>query len=667
MDIIVAKNAGFCFGVKRAIDIVFETIKNKNGDIYTLGPIIHNKQMVDKLRDMGVNVIEDIDLIDKGNVVIRSHGVSPDVYRNQKISIGNINLIDATCPYVKRIHNTVKKYHDKGYEIIILGDSNHPEVIGINGWCNNQANIISSIDDITENINCIKKACVVAQTTLNKNLWGQLLPDITSRIKDIVVFNTICNATEKRQTEADYISKEADVVFVIGGKNSSNTKKLYQICKRNCTQTYLIETVNEINFNNINSKSVVGITAGASTPDWIIREVINKMSEEIKNEQMSVLDEEVINLYEGDIVKGNVLRVDQDQVIVNIGYKFDGVIPKNEILLSDDQQLSELFKEGDSFNVYIKKVDEKANTVILSKKRIDIENAWNKLQQAYDSNQTLIGKVSSIVKGGLLLNIDGIEVFMPGSHVDIKFIKDFNGFMGKDFEVKIIEIDKSKNKVIASRKAVLEQAIEEKKEEIFSTIKVDSVIKGKVKSFTNFGAFIDIGGIDGLIHISDLSWGRIKHPSEVLSIGDEIDVKVLDFDKEKEKISLGYKQTLPDPWEYVDKKYPVGSIIDGKVVRIASFGAFVELEPGVDALLHISQISDKRIEKVEDALKVGDQVKAKVMEVNKKDKRISLSIKETIERQTPKNNKSGNNKDKFQKEEMRISIKEMLPDLDIEK
>jgi len=690
LKIIVARNAGFCFGVRRAVNSVYENL-NRGDALYTLGPIIHNPSVVETLKKKGVSVAEQIDDIPGGTVIIRSHGIGRSTYN--KIINKGLHYIDATCPYVKRIHSLVERYHERGYQIIIVGEKHHPEVVGINGWCNDTAYIVNSQKDAI-NLPNLDKACIVAQTTITRQKWDEVLEEVKKKVKNLEIFNTICSTTAERQQEAESIAKSVDVMWVVGGKNSSNTMKLYSICKAHCPQTFVIEAAKDINVNVIGPQDVVGITAGASTPDWIIKEVIEKMNEleqkfqetagenaprseqsennsgqELTTEKTEItgkeetsmedFEETMVTLTPGQTVKGTILSLNESEAIVNIGYKSDGILPAQEVTLDDNQKLSDIFKPGDEIEVEVVKVNDGEGNVILSRKSVERKEIWKEIEEGFKSGKEFKGVCVEAVKGGVIAKINGIRAFVPASQLSTQFVEDLNKFVGNTLRLRIIELEKRRKRVVASQRIILEEEAQKKQEELWNSIKEGQKITGVVKRLTNFGAFVDIGGIDGLIHISDLSWGHVKHPREILKEEETVEVVVLGVDKEKGRISLGYKQTLPHPWDNVEQKYPAGSVVKGKVVRIASFGAFVELEPGVDGLVHISQIADKRINKVEDVLKVGQEIQAKVLDSNSKERRISLSIRELLsskenEETVQKSSQKQNNQ--FEKEEMKVSL-----------
>jgi len=632
LEVIVAKTAGFCFGVNKAVNMVYELIGETDEHIYTIGPIIHNEQVVNNLKEKGVELIYELVSAEKpGYIFIRAHGVVPEVYK--EIEEKNLKVIDATCPFVKRIHELVAGKHKEGYRIIIVGDKNHPEVIGINGWCDNTALVIDDAENLKElDINEDEKICVVAKTTIKYETWEKIIECLDKNFKNIEKFKTICNATSNRQAEAAEIAEKVDLMFVIGSKNSSNTKKLYEICKAKCENTYMVQTSGELPPVNIKNIKKVGVTAGASTPDWIIKEVIQKMEE--LNKQSSEMDfkeafeNSLVTLRTGQIVKGRIAGFSNSEVYLDLGYKSDGIIQMDEFTDDPDFDPQKDLAIGGEVEAFVIRVNDGEGNVLLSKKKVDAIKNWDKLVEAFENKQTVKARIMETTKGGAVASVGGIRVFIPASQLSDRYVKDLDEFLKKTVNIRIIELDKHKKKVVGSYRVVMEEERERLEKEFWDNIEVGKAYTGTVKSLTDFGAFVDIGGVDGLVHISELSWGKIKHPSEVLKVGDKVEVRVLEFDREKKKVSLGYKKAEDNPWYNIDDKYQIGNIVKGKVVRLVPFGAFVELEKGVDALVHISQISSKRIAKPGDVLKIGQEVEAKIIEVNAIEKKINISIKE---------------------------------------
>lgn len=624
MEIILAKTAGFCFGVKRAVDCVYEKVKEDK--IYTYGPIIHNKNVVKEMEDKGVKIIDTIDKDIDGKVIIRSHGVPPIVYKT--LDEYNIDYIDCTCPFVKKIHRIVFENYDNNKNIIIIGNKEHPEIIGINGFCDNNALIANTIEEFQLlDIDDEKEYALVCQTTYDTTIFESLMKYINTK-NNIEVFNTICSATNERQTEAIEISKNVDYMIVFGDTNSSNTKKLYEICKKNCKNTYLCETIEDLQLNIFDKNVKIGITAGASTPPAIIKEALNKMSEMENMSFEEMLNESFKTLHNGSVVEGTVIRVTENEVFVNLGYKADGIIEKSEFSSDANVDLKSVVSVGDKIEVFVMKVNDGDGNVLLSKKRLEMNKGYDELEKAFNEKTVLKGKIVDIIKGGLVANINNVRVFVPSSQISNKFVQDLSVFKGQELDFNIIEFNKAKRRIIAGRKELVQNQENEAKEKVYNNIKAGDKLEGTVNRIVDFGAFVDLGGVDGLIHISELSWGRVKKVSDVLKEGDKVTVYVLEVDKDKNKIALSLKDASQNPWVLAKDKYKVSDIVEGKVVRLVDFGAFVELEEGVDALVHISQICQKHIAKPEEALTIGQMVKAKITEIDTDNKKISLSIKD---------------------------------------
>ncbi len=627
MEIKVAKTAGFCYGVKRAVDNVYEAIE-KGSKIATLGALIHNRQVIEDLAQKEVYAYNTPEEIPQDcTIVIRAHGVGKDIYDR----IGERPYIDLTCPFVSKIHRIVKEYYEKGYDIVIVGDEKHPEVIGINGWCGNSATVIYGKDAKFKAKNPEKPLCIVAQTTINKEIFGEIVKNIKKACNSPMIFDTICSATKDRQTEAESLSKESDCMIVIGGKESSNTRKLFEISKANCSETYHVEVSGEIPHKTYNK---IGITAGASTPGRIIEEVVKAMSENLNKEESFAelfANSPSMTLRNGQIVEGQVIEVRNNEVIVDLGdFKYDGQLAADQ--LTDDPSLkpSDVVKEGDTIQVYVVGVNDGEGKVVLSRKKLVAMESWNKIKAAYESGEVLSGKIIKAVKGGVIVLADGSQVFIPARQASERFVQDLQTLVGTTADFKIIEIDERRKRVIGSIKELLVAARKEKEDKFWADAEVGKKYSGTVKSLTSFGAFVDIGGVDGLVHISELSWNKIKHPSEVVAVGDVLEVYIKDINAETKKISLGFKKFEDNPWEIAKSKISVGDIINVKVVRMMTFGAFAEIIPGVDGLIHISQIADRRIEKPDEVLTIGEEVDVKVTDLKWDEKKISLSIRALI-------------------------------------
>jgi len=653
VEIILADKAGFCFGVKRAVEMTEKELKNSDDKIYSLGPLIHNPQAVKKFEEKGLKTIDEIGEINNSKVVIRSHGVSKEVV--DKMVEQNLDIIDSTCPYVKSVHKKVEEFHKQGYNIVIVGDKNHPEIIGINGWCNNEAFIINSEEEAL-NLPKMDKVCVVSQTTNTQEKFITLSHIVKDKGDEVKIFNTICNATNQRQEACKEVAKKVDAMIVIGGYHSSNTKKLADISKKYCEHVYHIETKDELPLEELKKFNKIGITAGASTPDWIIKEVIEIMENINNNEMLEAIESSFTTIRRGDIVKGKVIFVTDNEVMVNINYKSDGIITKDELSNDPDVNLKDLFNQGDEIDVYVVKLDDGEGNVVLSTKRVDEFKSWDIIENSYKEKERVECKVLNVVKGGLSVLVHGINGFMPASQISLNYVSDLNPYKGKTLIAKIIDFDRSRRRIILSRKEVEREELNNKRKELWESLEVDQIREGVVQRLTDFGAFVDLGGVDGLIHISDLSWNRIKHPSEVVTEGQRVNVKVLSFDKEKNRISLGLKQTVEEPWVAFSKNVSIGDIVEGIVVNLLDFGAFVRLKEGVDGLLHVSQISKEHVNKPSDVLNIGDKIKVKVIDINGEDKKISLSLKDAIEAEENENEESL----PVEKEEIDVTIGDII-------
>ena len=647
----IADKAGFCFGVDRAVKIVYNIIESGKKAV-TYGEIIHNETVVNELKSCGVNVInspEEIEKLENTSVVIRSHGVGRDIYELlEKRKPFGVTVCDGTCPFVARIHKIVSEKSGEGFEIIILGDKNHDEVQGIVKHCQNSPYICSDVAELREILqkkfkNFKKKVAIVAQTTYNIIIWEKCCRIIGSEYPEAEVYNTICSATAERQQSAVRLAESSDVMIVIGGKRSSNTAKLYDICREHCKACFLISDAGELERENIPEKLRelgenfnIGITAGASTPAYIIKEVQNHMSEIIKNNDedfdfASALDASFKKIYTGQRVKGYITAVNNTEATVDIGTKQTGYIALSELTDDPTLKVSDVVKVGDEVDLIVIKINDAEGIVNLSKKKVDAMVGFDKLVKAKEEDAVLEGTVTNVVKGGVIVITDGTRVFIPASQATARRDEKLENLLKKTVKFKIIEINEQKFKAVGSIKAVLNAEKDAAKAKFWENVKVGDKFKGEVKSITNYGAFVDLGGIDGMVHISELSWNRIKHPSEVVKVGDVIEVFVKELDRESGRISLGYKKDEDNPWVKFANEYSVGDVVEAKVVSITPFGAFAQIIPGIDGLIHISQIANKKVANVKDVLSVGDVVKAKITEIDTEKKRISMSIRELLE------------------------------------
>ncbi len=630
MKFVIAKSAGFCFGVKRAVEKVEGSI-GKYSPLYTLGEIIHNPQVVEGFKQRGVYPKDSVKDIDSGAVIIRSHGATKSEFDELKGK--NVQIIDATCPFVARIQKIVQKALQKNQFIVIIGEKEHPEVIGINGHCENQGHVINNVSEVELLENTNKNIVAVAQTTTRRELFKNIIEHLKLRYGNKVeVFDTICDATTQRQQEAVEIASLADVMVVIGGKKSSNTAKLFKICSEKCKRTYAVEDLEETSTIEIFNNDVIGVTAGASTPEWLIKEVVDRMSENQVFENLSFeeeMDKTMVRIRPGQILTGKVIYVKDGEVTVDIGYKADGIISADELCC--EGETSEMFKEGDEIQVEVVKVNDGNGNVILSRKRVVSREKADKVIAAISNGEVFEVTVKEAVKGGLLADYDGVRVFIPRSQISPNgFVKNTDKYVGQTLRVRAIDIDAKYRRVVATHAAVAAEEKAAAMEEAWSKLAEGEKVTGIVRRLTDFGAFVDLGGVDGLIHVGDIAWYRINKPSDIFSVNQEVEVVVLSLDKENNRISLGYKQLQPKPWDTAAEKYAVDDVVKGTVVRITPFGAFVALEPGIDGLVHISELSNKYITKVDEAVKIGDEIEALVLDVKPEEKRISLSIKALI-------------------------------------
>ncbi len=669
MKVKVAAKAGFCFGVKRAVEMARKCLHDRDGPVYTLGPLIHNDQVIGALSSEGIIPVSDVDEITgPGTVIIRSHGVVPEIYHRAEQR--GLDLVDATCPFVRKVQQTVHDLVKQNIPVVVVGDPNHPEVQGIIGWSGGRAMVVADAGQV-EKLDKFPELGVVAQTTQRQDNFDAVIKVLRNSGSRVQVYNTICLATAERQREALELAQQVDAVLVLGGNKSANTAKLAQICHTAGKPVYRVETADEIDFAWLKGLRTVGVTAGASTPGWIIEEVCSRMMdfEETNNEEVmeTQVEEqpvaeaepqedmnqemedavEVKNLKNGDIVTGVVVQVNQDEVLVDVGAKSEGVVPIRELSNFNVDSPQDVVKVGDEIKVYVLKSEDNEGRVILSKEKADAEEAWARLEEDMNEGQVVTGSVREVVKGGLLVDV-GVRAFLPASLVDRGYVEDLSKYLNMEINAKVIELNRARRKVILSRKAVLEEEYARNREELLTNLEEGQVIRGVVRRLTNFGAFVDIGGVDGLLHISEMAWYRINHPSEVVQVGDELDVKVLRVDRENEKVSLGLKQVLPNPWDNVEGKYPVGSVINAKVVRLAPFGAFVQLEPGVEGLVHISHLADRHVATPDEVVQEGEEIRVKVLSVASDEKRIRLSIRE-VDREKP--NKSGSKEHQPRKQE----------------
>ena len=635
--LIVAESAGFCFGVRRSVDMAAKLLE-EYGSCASLGELIHNEDVIDWLRAKGMRVAERPEELTAGErVLIRAHGAAPEVY--EALTAAGAEIFDATCPKVRAIHKIVAKAKDEGRFTVVIGMRAHPEVTAICGWCG-EHEVFENAEEIEKWLKnkpepWEKPITVVVQTTQTHSNFTECCDFIKKRCTNAKISDTICLATSTRQEEAARIASECDAMVVIGGKHSANSVHLAQICAEHCPNVQFIERSEELEMDRLEAADTVGLTAGASTPAWIIKEVRNKMSDEIKVEETTaekemsfdeMLEDSLKTIYNGDKVTGLVVAITGTEISVDLGTKYSGFIPTSEFT-DDGIKVEDVVKVGDTIEAVVVRVNDVEGTAMLSKKRLDAAKMWTDIEEAVESGAILEGVVTEENKGGVVVNVKGVRVFVPASQTDLPRDAELSQLLKKTVRLKITEVNKARKRVVGSIRRVAQAERRERIENIWNEIEVGKKYHGVVKSLTSYGAFVDIGGIDGMVHVSELSWGRIHQPSEVVSVGDEIDVYVINFDKEKRKISLGYKDPDGNPWTQFTSRYQVGDVANVKVVKLMPFGAFAEVLPGVDGLIHISQIANRRIGKPEDVLTVGDEVEAKITAIDEEKHKISLSIR----------------------------------------
>lgn len=635
--ILIAKSAGFCFGVDRAVKMVYNNLYCHD-NVVTYGQIIHNNAVVADLKEKGVRITENINDINENDVVIiRSHGV-PKIVCEQLNTICSV-VIDATCPYVSRIQKIAYEKSSSGYTIFIAGDKNHPEVEGIKGYCVNECSIFSDVSELKTLLKnedySEKKVAFLAQTTYNKLLWEECKNYINSVFPESLIYDTICSATELRQQEAAKIASQSDIMIIVGARHSSNTKKLYEICSE-LTTCFLIENADELSGIDFKNARNIGISAGASTPAYIIKEVQTTMSEIIKNLDEDFNFEEAFEqsfkkIYTGDKVKGYITAVNNTEVIVDIGTKHTGYIPLSELSEDPTVRPSDVCKPGDEMDLIVVKMNDQEGIVTLSKKRVDALAGFEKIVEASTTGGILTGVVVNVVKGGILVASNGVKVFIPASQATMRRDEKLEALLKKTISFKILEVNEVKSRAVGSIKAVAKELNAAKEDAFFASTNVGDVLTGTVKSITDYGVFVDLGAVDGLIRKPDLTWIKIKHPSDIVRIGEKIEVTVKDIDEMARKISLVYRKESENPWEIFRDKYHAGDVINVKIVSLTDFGAFAQIIPGIDGLIHISQIANQRVDKISDLLKVGQTVDVKITEIDSDSKRISLSMRALIE------------------------------------
>lgn len=683
MKVVRANAAGFCSGVRRALEtaekVLVEsehklTLAGKQPKVYTLGPIVHNQSVVEHLAKKGIGVVEAVEELPPNadcQLIIRSHGVGPGILR--KAEQHGLQIIDATCPLVRRVQQFAQSLATEGYVVVIVGDKCHPEVTGILDWTMGQGIVVADPEEARA-IPHSSRIGVVSQTTQTESNYREVVRVLLEKGREVRAYNTICPATRERQEAARNLAQTVQLMVVIGSFSSANTRKLVQVCQMAEIPVYQVENASQLEKDWFQGVHRVGVTAGASTPEWIIEEVMVKMSEfaqeslleneqekdgltTIPNESTGDINQEsapapelgtqmdereasammedqltrdMPDLRSGNIIKGKVVQVRDDEVLVDVGGKSEGIIPLKELSIRNITSARELVQAGDEIEVLVVRAENDEGTMILSKRRADQMKAWADLEEAFETKRELSGEVVQVVKGGLLVDV-GARGFVPASLIERGYVSNLENYLGKTLRLRVIDLDRNKNKVVLSQKAILEEEYEAARQKLWETIEAGQRCRGVVRRLTNFGAFVDVGGADGLLHISEMSWTHINHPSEVVQENDEIEVYVLAVDKDKQRISLGLKQIIRSPWELAADKYQIGQIITGKVVRTVPFGAFVQVEPGVEGLIHISQLAPYRVGRAEDVVNAGDEIPVKILDFKPQEQRMSLSLSKARE------------------------------------
>ena len=665
MRVIVAVPTGMCAGVKRALEMA-ETVATQKG--YCLGPIVHNPQVVARLADAGLKAAELNDVPLNSSVLIRSHGAGPEVY--EELQQKNCTIIDATCPHVLRLQRAAVEAVAAGKQVIIVGSRSHPEIDAVVRHTQGQAIVVSKPEELHD-IVLRDRIVVLAQTTTPRPAWQTVVEYVQIQGKEVTPIETICTATQERQSVTYELAKQVDIMVIVGGNNSANTRNLTAVSESLGTPTYQVETPDELAPAWFSNVQVAGVVAGASTPEWIIKEVVvamENMENKVPKEQDAAVEETTApvekktteveetlapveetttaveettaatestnftNLKRGQVVEGKVVSLDADGVNVDIGQKSEGYISKAELTNDPSVAPAEVCQVGDVINAVVLRIDNKEETIFLSKRRAQEEEGMKDLAVARDEGRILQGKIVEAVKGGVMVDVLGVKAFMPASHVDLRYVPDLTIFVGQTVSVIVKEIEEARRRVVVSRKEAIERKSEEIKQQTWDGLVPGELRDGVVQRLTDFGAFVDLGGVDGLVHVSEISWQRVAHPSEALAEGQNVKVKILGVDKEKGRVSLSIKQGEGDPWTKVGNMFVPGQVVPGKIVRTASFGAFVEIAPGIEGLVHISQLSYDRVERTEDAVTPGEEVSVKILSIVPEDHRVSLSIKEATER-----------------------------------
>lgn len=672
IEVLKAQSAGFCAGVKRVFKLAEEALQSSAEEekdseaLYSLGPIVHNEAVVKYFEERGLKVVNALEDIPpgKGRVIVRSHGVGPRV--KKEAAERGLTIIDGTCPLVERVQQLAARLVDEGLQVVIVGERDHPEVKALLEWAGGQAIVVADADE-AQAIKEYDRLGLLCQTTQTEENYRAVGAVLLNKARELRAYNTVCKATRLRQAEASELARQVEVMVVVGSHSSANCRQLARVCSASGTPTHFVENASQLDPEWLRGKQKVGVTAGASTPEWIIEEVVGKMLEmgtgtekeqvqmaegklegdnnqakeaaageaedgrDLMAEAMEAqLAKDLPDLRQGSVIRGKVVLVKEDEVLVDVGGKSEGVIPLRELSNRNVTSARDVVRVGDEIEVVVVRAENDEGTMLLSKRRADQMRAWEKLEDAFRNGTELRGEVIQVVKGGLLVDV-GIRGFVPASQVERNYVGNLDKYVGKELRLRVIDLDRAKNKVVLSQKVLLEEEHERASRELWETIEAGQRRRGVVRRLTNFGAFVDLGGADGLLHISEMSWTHINHPSEVVQEGDEIEVFVLSVDKERQRISLGLKQILPSPWQLAAAKYEQGQIVTGRVVRTVPFGAFVQIEPGVEGLVHISQLASYRVARAEDVVNAGDEIPVKILDFRPEEQRMSLSLSKARE------------------------------------
>lgn len=623
MEIKIAPSAGFCFGVRRIDALARESLQD-GSPVFSYGPLIHNPQYVAALKKEGLGILSDLSALSHlpsdSRILIRAHGLLQE--DRTRLQTAGFDLIDGICPVLEAIYEKGQAANEAGRQIVIVGDPTHPEVCAMKSYWAGDTVVIAS-EAQARAFMPQRPLYILSQTTNRQDYFDAICALLLEKQPEAQKLNTICQATRNRQEAAALLAQEVDAMIVIGGNTSSNTEKLFQVCKKYCPNVVKIETFDQLSLHYWSSFNRIGITAGASTPDWIIEEVVRRMDNFTNEDFMEQVEDSLVRISPRDIVKGEVIAVKEDEVFVDIHFRADGILKAEEMTDEERANPKEAFHEGDEIDVYVIKLDDGEGNVALSTHRVEGLKHWQQLVDMYEAGDSVEAHVTGENRGGLVVKVMGVNGFIPASQITTYFVKNFKQFVGETLPCKILSIDERKRRVVLSSRAVREEQLDD----VWDKIVVGEQVKGKVVRMTDFGAFVDLGGVDGLIHVSDIAWQRIEKPSDVLEIGQELEPVVLKANRERNRISLGLKQLQPKPFDIFAQNNKAGDIVKGKVVNMLDFGAFVRLKEGVEGLIHVSQIANRHVEKPSDELNIGDEVEVKILDIDMERQRIALSTR----------------------------------------